>query len=433
MKYLKLLSVPALFFALAMIVTACGGDDESTTGGNGIENGGGGSIGGGGSKLTADQQKSILEQTGRELVAKVNSDDFKVITNIANYVKDNYTRESQSYALEDWLDAAMELTETQISSNVYKRLFLASNFAGAFNYNGYQWEQTRKGGNNLEFTFPDQNGTTCVATITPSGKVTQVHHEELDERDYDYYYNGSYYDYREITYQNYFGVPEHVNVTLKQGGNTLVSAVVNVSLSTSGEVSLSRDIAEVSTDINIVGYNVKVNSAKYVGGSSASASFALSKNGETLVTVTADASGSLYDNGELKSAGKMQANVNILGKVQVKGSIPDFESWKQSIDNAEKYDEDESRFKSYINEANNKMDVGLYFNGSSAASSKLRFEPVLIRDYYGDNYWQADPVIAFTDGSAYSTLTNFFDENTFSTLKRNVETLVDNFTALFNY
>ena len=135
----------------------------------------------------------------------------------------------------------------------------------------------------------------------------------------------------------------------------------------------------------------------------------------------------------MPSGASPQANVNILGKVQVKGSIPDFESWKQSIDNAEKYDEDESRFKSYINEANNKMDVGLYFNGSSAASSKLRFEPVLIRDYYGDNYWQADPVIAFIDGSAYSTLTNFFDENTFSTLKRNVETLVDNFTALFNY
>ena len=82
MKHLKLLVVFAFAVTMSLSMTGCGGDDSSE-GGNGN----------GGTVMSESEQKEYIDVTGRELVNKINADDFKPITELAKFVDENLTRD----------------------------------------------------------------------------------------------------------------------------------------------------------------------------------------------------------------------------------------------------------------------------------------------------------------------------------------------------
>lgn len=80
--------------------------------------------------------------------------------------------------------------------------------------------------------------------------------------------------------------------------------------------------------------------------------------------------------------------------------------------------DNESQYKSYLNQANSMMNVGVYYNNSQTRQASLRFEPFFHQYAYYDNggYWGNEPVIVFTDGTSYSTFDAFFDEDSFKSV-----------------
>jgi len=423
-----------MLFALVLMVASCGGDDSSPTSSGG--NNGGAKDEGTGTvteALSPDQQKQRLESTANELLNKVSAADFTEISNIARYVNDNYSgSKTKTEALESWWDAAMKATEIETSGDVIKRLYLASNFVGAFEYKNGKWEKTRNGGSDLVLTFPYNSGT-CVATVTASGATYQVHHEELDTHKYTWGYdtNGNYYSKR-ITYENRLGIPENVTVTLINGGKTLISVNVKTYIKSGTEISLSSDIAEVTVDATVADYTINVSQAKYTGGSGANASFEIKKNNEMLVKATATAEGSFSDNGKLLKAGKIDVYADVLGKVQLRGEISNFDTMKSHLDTADDNKTNETAYKTALDNANKQLNIGVYYDNGSTKMSYLQFSAFKKSSYSGDR-WDREAVICFRDGSSYNTVDAFFDNSGFKAVKKRFEDLITNFKDLFKF
>ncbi len=425
MKYLKLICSSTMAFALALVVASCGGDDASPTNSGGPKDEGTGYVS---DALSPDQQKQQLESTANELLNKVSAADFNEISNIAHYVDQNYLRNSaKKEALESWWDAAMKATEIETSGDVIKRLYLASNFVGAFEYQNGEWVKTRNGGDDLVFTFPYNSGT-CVATVKASGETYQVHHEELDTHKYTYGYDYS----KRITYENRIGVPQYVTVTLINGGKTLISVNVKTYVKSGTEISLSSDIAEVTVNATVADYTINVSQAKFTGGSGVTASFEIKKNSEMLVKATATANGSFSDKGKLLKAGKMDVDADVLGKVQLRGTISNFDTMKSYLEVADENRTNETEYKSALDNANKQLNIGVYYNYSDTKMSYLQFAPYKKSDYSGER-WYREEVICFRDGSSYNTVENFFDNTGFKAVKKRFDNLITNFGNLFKF
>lgn len=405
-----------LFVALmtATFTTSCSDDDEN----------------GGGETVVKEDQKSKFEAAAREFMGHIDANDFQNIADLAKWLDDNSHNDN---AIEDWADAAMDACEISgYRTADIKRLFVASNFYGQFELQNGTWVKTGTG-NNLQFTFKGN----CVLTVECSGPDHKVHHDSFDTEDWDWNMMYGYYD---ITrYENTFAVPENIRVTLKQGGTTLAQANVKSSFTISdsnGEVNLKHDLANVTATVDVNQYRIVVDKAQYTGGSVATAKVAsvtLSKGGKTLVTMSADGNGT-PSNDDI-TPGQINISTDVLGLVQVRGSITDCNQMDYWTEEAYDNDDDETAFKHAINEANKYINLNIYFDGSNSSSSYIKLYPYK-EDYYYDpynnhryEYWDYEAAIMFDDGTGYS-FSDYFDDPVFNSVCDIFENLVEDFEDL---
>lgn len=198
-----------------------------------------------------------------------------------------------------------------------------------------------------------------------------------------------------------------------------------------GDVDPYRDGAEVSATTTINDYKFALEKMIYSAGKSASVqSLTVTKGGEELLSLTAQATGDITDNDNpvLKTASIM---VKVLGgKARVEGNITDGQSLLRNVENADANKTNGEKYKSFLNTANSLFSVKLYFDNSSTQSAFLRLQPFERQDYLGRSTWRCKPVIVFGDGSSYS-FEEYFDENTFATVIDKAQNLVDDFVRLF--
>ena len=416
----KLFILPVLTAAL-MLFAACGGEDDPTDNGGGESGGDNTEI----PAMNANEAKQSLQSTADELLAKINVKEFDDIKQSLNSIDFE-----ESDVVSDWFSAAKAACEIKVSNADEAHLWKASNFVGAFQLQGDEWKQTRKGGSDLTFTFNDSKGRKCVMTVKASDEATKIHHDAFDEEDWYYDEEGNEIPLR---YVNQFMLPKTVNVTLVRNGNTDVDITVNTDVKTDGEIDPGKDELEVTSVIKVAGFEVNVSKASYKAGKTAEASAVISKNGETLITVSADAKGSYSYEDQTLTVNQMNATVDFLGKAKVIGTISDVEKYNSFIDKAYENDGDETWFKKYIESANKLLDAKLYLNGSTNSSAKLYLSPVLDGyEYEGEveKYWNYEEWMEFTDGSKYS-VDSYFNEENFKSVIDQVESLIDDFKDLF--
>lgn len=423
MKKIKLLAMMLMAASISMTTVSCGsdGDDGDAPGQNDSEVSGGGSSNA--DALNSNDAKKKLEQYARELISKVNSNDFinfQTITDAA--------RNSDDQVISDWLDACLEACESQVSDTYLKRVYAAANFTGEFVLSNGRWTQTQKGGDHLRISLTDTNGNPCVLTVTTSGSTTQVHHEAFDDEEYAGYWNG-YSHYQTIA--NSFVIPEHINITLTQGGSTPLTAEVHTAITQgSGDFDPSRDEAQVTATVTANDWKVLVNKAAFHAGKSAEATARVVKGSETLFEASASATGAVTNDEASISTGKVVARV-LGGKVRVEGTIKD--GFQHAMEQADKNDEKENSYKQWITNANALMDVKLYLDDSKNASASLVLLPFVDRyssPYYSYEYWYNEPGLLFTDGTSY-TFSEYFDDGSFKTVIKNFENLMDSFARMF--
>ncbi len=434
------------------------GDGEDNEGGSNDDNNNPGGTGSG-SVMSPLQQKEKLDEIACDFLEQIPSSDFQDLKwnledlEMGYYLNDYSWENVENWAqnlLEDCIESLGTTTEeseyhmwggyTNYIYTNYKAILLPANFTGKFTARNGKW--TRSNANNLQFEIPEKN---CVLTLTTSGDVKKVYAFNLDEwQDYGYdYENGGYVEYEYYDrMQCTIGVPEKITVTLKVNGETLISTNISIDLSNiTGEkfdIARSAISASATTELNN-GYKFNFSECKYTGNNNVAAKASVSKNAKTLIAMTlsskvenipsynitdSDIDSDQFEDSNAKDA---YAKFDILGRLQFAGKIADVRRFAKYLNSADENDDNETNYRSYINQANALMDVNMYFDNTSTKQATVKLEPFQEDDWYGSRYWESEPVIYFQDGTSYSTFEAFFDADDFGNTVNAFEKLIERY------
>lgn len=443
MKLLKFFSLAMMALAMSYSFVACGDDDEKDDN----------------EKivipepdqdpdpdvvLTPKEQKEKLEVTARNLISKIDASDFEEITDLVKSTKEimdiNDKDEDYSEAIQKWIQSAVELCEGNMTNNVQKNLYLAANFTGKFELQGNKWVNKGENPNALEFIYNDNKGINTVVKITASSKYTPIHHAYFDNERYDYEEEAT------LRYENTYGIPEKLTVTLTHNGKTLADATITTAFNSNElNLDLEKENYEITATINISGYQIAIDKVRYSGTEdNAYASITINKGNEKLISMQAEAGikirlvtdreyyyGEYFEstNFEVMQKDRVALNVDVLGDVRLIGEIKDADKLSNFLSAAADNDEDEESFKRNIGYANDQLNIGLYYDGKDTRMAKIELKTTAHKDYSYD-YYSYEPAIVFNDKTSY-TFENFFEKTYFKKVTDNFTTLIEDFNRLF--
>ena len=468
MKKLVSLLLIGSVFSLSSVLVSCGGDDDSVDSPivnpdpivpeEPSKN----------EAMTPLEQKEYLDVIARGFMDKTPASDFNEISKLCNHISNTYTDSYDWDEVGDWGSEIFEsLKESLGTTNKeqekyswgeynyiytnYKALVMASNFKGQFKAIGNKWELSKA--DDLQFIFSDQHGKECVLKLVTSGNVKKVFIGNIDEwvdynYDYsnDYYISNDYYDRTQLT----VGVPENIVVTLTQGGSQVVKVTVKLNIGdlSNDKFDLSKNQLTASTLVELNnGYKFNVSQVAYNGNNKTSVSFDMSKNGESLASVAfssdisgipscnidAMVSGNIdeedFNNSNMKN---VYVKLDIMGKLQIQGTLSDVRKFTDYINEADDNDDDEKTFKSYVNQANSLANFNLFYDGKSTKQATVTLEAFEEESWNGMKYWYMEPMLNFYDGSSYSTFDAFFNDKDFKSVIDAFEKLADNYASLIN-
>ena len=468
MKKLVSLLLIGSVFSLSSALVSCGGDDDSVDSPivnpdpikpeEPSKN----------EAMTPLEQKEYLDLIARGFMDKTPASDFNEISKLYNHISNTYTDNYNWDEVGDWgreifesLKESLGTTDKEqekyswgeynyIYTN-YKAVVMASNFKGHFKAIGNKWELSKA--DDLQFIFSDQYGKECVLKLVTSGNVKKVFIGNIDEwvdynSDYtnDYYISNEYYDRTQLT----VGVPENIVVTLTQGGSQVVKVTVKLNIGdlSNDKFDLSKNQLTASTLVELNnGYKFNVSQVAYNGNNKTSVSFDMSKNGESLASVAfssdisgipscnidAMVSGNIdeedFNNSNMKN---VYVKLDIMGKLQIQGTLSDVRKFTDYINEADDNDDDEKTFKSYVNQANSLANFNLFYDGKSTKQATVTLEAFEEESWNGMKYWYMEPMLNFYDGSSYSTFDAFFNDKDFKSVIDAFEKLADNYASLIN-
>ena len=468
MKKLVSLLLIGSVFSLSSALVSCGGDDDSVDSPivnpdpikpeEPSKN----------EAMTPLEQKEYLDVIARGFMDKTPASDFNEISKLYNHISNTYTDNYDWDVVEDWGSEIFESLKESLGTTDkeqekdswgeynyiytnYKALVMASNFKGQFKAIGNKWELSKA--DDLQFIFSDQHGKECVLKLVTSGNVKKVFIGNIDEwvdynYDYsnDYYISNDYYDRTQLT----VGVPENIVVTLTQGGSQVVKVTVKLNIGdlSNDKFDLSKNQLTASTLVELNnGYKFNVSQVAYNGNNKTSVSFDMSKNGESLASVAfssdisgipscnidAMVSGNIdeedFNNSNMKN---VYVKLDIMGKLQIQGTLSDVRKFTDYINEADDKDDDEKTFKSYVNQANSLANFNLFYDGKSTKQATVTLEAFEEESWNGMKYWYMEPMLNFYDGSSYSTFDAFFNDKDFKSVIDAFEKLADNYASLIN-
>lgn len=414
--------------------------------------------------MSPTEQKEKLDVIARNFMSQVDSKDFNNLSDFGHGLNEKYENHDWD-VIGDWAENIFKSLKTPLNQSdssvdpdypnytyyytYYQTVILASNYKSHFEANNRSW--TRTNADDLQFIFDDKDGKECVLKVLTSDNVKQVHVATLDE--WTGYtsdeINGKYY-YKEYYDRNNLivGIPEEVKVTLTRAGDAAPIMDVDVKIDLSSiqgnEFDLSKSSITVSTTVKLNnGYVIDLSQVSYTP-TKAKVQFSLSKNDMTLVTLAAasdlkdlpetnvsDFSKEDFSDDDFENANATNAyaKVDIMGKAQVQAKLKDVRKFVNLLDEAGEYEENETKFKSCVAQANELLEGSLFYDGTNTQQAKVRLES--IPDNYGGNqYWEMEPVLEFFDGSTYSTFEAFFNDKDFKTVIDQFDDLVDAYTKL---
>ena len=429
MKKLVSLLLIGSVFSLSSALVSCGGDDDSVDSPivnpdpikpeEPSQN----------EAMTPLEQKEYLDVIARGFMDKTPASDFNEISKLCNHISNTYTDNYDWDEVGDWGSEIFESLKESLGTTDkeqekdswgeynyiytnYKALVMASNFKGQFKAIGNKWELSKA--DDLQFIFSDQHGKECVLKLVTSGNVKKVFIGNIDEwvdynYDYsnDYYISNDYYDRTQLT----VGVPENIVVTLTQGGSQVVKVTVKLNIGdlSNDKFDLSKNQLTASTLVELNnGYKFNVSQVAYNGNNKTSVSFDMSKNGESLASVAfssdisgipscnidAMVSGNIdeedFNNSNMKN---VYVKLDIMGKLQIQGTLSDVRKFTDYINEADDNDDDEKTFKSYVNQANSLANFNLFYDGKSTKQATVTLEAFEEESWNGMKYWYMEPML----------------------------------------
>lgn len=384
--------------------------------------------------------KEFLDKTAREFVGMFNSGQTANYASIYNAVRNTKGGEAGE-KIEDIIDGLTTRTETT-NLTIYKYAIKAAAFKGRYVLRNGSW--FLENGNGHSAVFFDDMGRLCELTVTMSGLTKKVIVYEEKDNFYDWYYG----TFNEEDYIYEAEIPSHIECVLTQGGSQLVKLVCDFDLNSIVEgqrVNVSRNSLSFTCVADLRDVAKITTTARYVAQGTSAVSIIVEKNGRRILTAEAASQSNLqtqapeeWDEDDVERISNTVLNLNILDKVQIKGSCSNINELVQTLDRA---DSDRNRYnyeavKQYVDLANNLIQAKAYYNNTATVRATLRFDVDHREDYYygyGDSQTRYYPVasIQFADGSSFF-VSNYFTEDAFRVLVDMVADLKDDVESQFD-
>lgn len=395
-------------------------------------------------ELTPEQKKLELDKTAKRALALVKATDFNNIENIANYVDKNLSSEHATANIKKWWKDKLksfwtDLGKREKDMKVMQRMIDLSQIKGHFKVVNGQW--VREDANDLQFAFNDNNGKECVLKLVLEGKQTNMYVPFLDDEERVYKGNG-HYDRTKI--ETKLNVPEKATLTLTQGGNTLMTGVLNTKVSTNGTLDVAKDNIEANCKLTINNYVLEVKRALFEAGKGAKIEATATIGNQKLFNMMISANGKAT-NDRIQGVGEVNMAFDILGEVQFKGKIDDgstFNSWYRKLEeggtyknnNFVRYTEEES--KGFVEQANNHLNAGLFLKGSDKRSANIDLGVFAeqVHDNLTQEYkvmWKPYVLLKFDDKTSYG-FNDYFTKKNFPDVYKQASDLIKSFERMFN-
>lgn len=398
------------------------------------------------SPLSPDENKSKLENIGKDFISKINASDHKNITQSLYCLMDLMNDASFDVCL-PWegnneeilvpvypVELANVIQNNDINALMkmatrsFDEEYKISDFNGVYSCTDGVWKRSSEaeGKWELQFTDAQHNNTKSVLSLT-------------------------YSDLKEYSKVNntLVEVPGEMVLTLKVSGEEVLKLTNKLSLTLSKD---NKDKATVNCTLALAGnYNWTVNAS--AEPDKVSSSFLLTVNNEELINGSLETTGTkltdpdnIADNEEnILNKGNFNItvmNVLLKGDADLKAII----EGEKYLDDQEYWDDD---FDENADKVNAIATMELYNTYMSIkgfyVAEKQKFANIKIGTYYteetqykynGSDYttkivkdWDIEPVLVFTDDSEISFDT-FFSKTGFSSLITSVETLVNKYREM---
>lgn len=401
----------------------------------------------------ADSDKDFISQTSKDLIDQWDAEAFQNVLNLLNQLFSYNTEE-----ISVWGSNAIKATKTAITTP-YKGItegkmlmIRPSTFTGHFNVVNNRWVY-QGAADDLQFSFKDKDGNSCLALITSSGNTQTITLTyEYDEDDFDdddddddglldFHFKGLkdvMKDIRLISLE----LPEHFEISFTQANKQLMVTKVDFELSNSTEwdalkdglmVSVSSSFAKsTSTRAGTGTFELGMKRVGYKPGEGINLGFYAKNDGNPVISFGLNMPGTLnLDDGvldykkdkglEFKNIGLQSLNldIDILGRIQARGSIPDLYKFVTALTDTSGR-EDEAAAKQALSDLSSMMSGGIYYNNGTDSQGSLGLNLVYNEE---EEEWTMQPIISFTSANTAMPLQEFFTKENFSDFVEGVTTI----------
>ena len=407
--------------------------------------------------MTSVEQKDKVETAALSVVNAINPADFQYLIDEMKYVRDHYTLFYGEYfdisALTDWLTGCLQtIDQTQVTrigqdrpvseqrgdytyvtyNENFRKLYTFANFTGHFTANDSAWVKSENDSyRDLQLSYKDQNGADCTLTLSTEGEGVPVHFNT--DQEYISYNldtaSKTHTDYYETTY-GVVEVPQTLILSLKTGRDEHFCLTLNPDLTQmqAEDFDLSKDSYSFNCSVKVEKYVFSIERIAYAPSKAAEVSLKATIAGQPVGTFTLTSGTLAATNTGLQTAKSVELFIDLAGQVQVKGSCVDALRFADLISEAEENNTKESTYKSKISQANDLLNLVVFYDGGQLEQARVKLEVFEDKE---KGVWECEPVIYFVDGSSYSTFEAFFNETDFSDLIAAVQKLIEDFGILY--
>ena len=384
--------------------------------------------------------KDFINDVGKDLLNQWDADSYRNILELLQQAMSFNTEE-----ISEWGANALGSVKTAITtpyngiSNGYMLMLRASLFTGHFKAVNDRWIYEGPA-DDLQFTYPDKAGTTCVARILTSGdtKTVSMPYEFDEDEDDDDDDNGILGKAKDLTNGVKViaaEVPEHFEISFTHGNTQLMLTTIDFDLScftdnwsptTNGLiVSINSTFAKSNSGVRRRGgpgtFELSMNRVGYQPVTGISFSFAAKNDGKQIMSLDVKAPGTInVDNGLIDIDAEKGVTINdigieslkvdldVMGRLQARGQIDDLPNFVNKAIKASNC-EDEAEAKQIKGELDNMMQGNFYYDGNPEPKGSLGMGVTYDKD---KGEWKLEPTISFkSDNSTYPIKTYFSEEN----------------------
>lgn len=390
---------------------------------------------------TPEEAKAYINSVAGEAVDMIEAADFKPVVDFTLNAVETINNSDPS-AIEQWaegvreaIDNTKQSTEKKggltIENYFYDVLLTLAPCTGHFNLDKNVWKYTAA--TDLQFTYKDKNGKDCKFVLSGTAATSDFDLETF--KDFVEYESSSYKVIINGTIK--IQLPKHIDVSLSENGKEIASVSIDTEVSVNGAPIhndspdfkvLKNATASIAGKVNCCGYTLTLDKVS-LKDKNLCLNTSLSKGSTRILAESVLASGvdiSEVEGSVIPSVDKADVDVDILGKLQVKGNclvmqcISNIMQMEANADN-------EATFKKMMNAANSDFNVGMYFgNETLQATAKLEaFQNT-------SKSWYAEPVLYFpgAPGETYK-FDEYFTEASFAGLLKKINNLRNDFINLF--